>query len=60
MFSNGLEIALNKTKIAPDGQAELKITAVRDQIKEPNRALRILMITNDPDKGKVVIKIHVK
>ena len=60
MFSNGLEIALNKTKIAPNGQAKLKITAVRDQIKEPNRALRILMITNDPDKGKVVIKIHVK
>lgn len=60
MFSNGLEIALNKTKIAPNGQAKLKITAVRDQIKETNRALRILMITNDPDKGKVVIKIHVK
>ena len=60
MFSNGLEISLNKTKIEPGGQAKLKVTAIADQIKEPKRTLRILMITNDPDRGKVVIKINVR
>ena len=60
MFSNGLEISLNKTKIEPGGQAKLKVTAIADQIKGPKRTLRILMITNDPDRGKVVIKINVR
>ena len=60
MFSNGLEISLNKTKIEPGGQAKLKVTAIAGQIKEPKRVQRILMITNDPDKGKVVIKINVR
>lgn len=60
MFSTGLEISLNKTKIEPGGQAKLRVTAIAGQIKEPKRVQRILMITNDPDKGKVVIKINVR
>lgn len=60
MFSNGLEISLNKTKIEPGGQAKLKVTAIAGQVKAPKRVQRILMITNDPDKAKVVIKINVR
>ena len=60
MFSTGLEISLNKTKIEPGGQAKLRVTAIAGQIKEPKRVQRVLMITNDPDKGKVVIKINVR
>ena len=60
MFSTGLEISLNKTKIEPGGQAKLRVTAIAGQVKEPKRVQRILMITNDPDKGKVVIKINVR
>lgn len=60
MFSTGLEISLNKTKIEPGGQAKLRVTAIAGQVKEPKRVQRILMITNDPDKAKVVIKINVR
>ncbi len=59
MFTSGLEISLSKTTIEPHTQAKLKITAIADQLKTAKRTPRILMITNDPRKPKVVIKINV-
>jgi hypothetical protein len=56
MMTVGLQVSLNKTKLAPGEYAKLKITAVeRDLklVKEP----RVLMITNDPEQPKVVIEV---
>ncbi|MBO1364368.1 DUF1573 domain-containing protein [Prevotella sp. A2931] len=58
MFTTGLEVALNKTKIAPRESAKLKIAATRD-IRKVQRP-RVLMITNDPEHPKVIININVK
>ena len=61
MFTMGLQVSLNKTKIKPGETAKMKVTAVKaDLNKSRAKKPRILMITNDPDNAKVVVKIHVK
>lgn len=60
MFTMGLEVALNKTKIEPGQSAKLKISAYAEQIKNIRSKPRVLMITNDPSMGKVTIEIKVK
>ena len=61
MFTIGLLVSLNKTKIKPGETAKLKVTAVASELKKSrNKNPRILMITNDPDNAKVVIKITTK
>lgn len=57
MFTTGLQISLNKTKIAPGEKAKLKVTADKAGMKAARSEPRILMITNDPDKAKTVIRI---
>lgn len=58
MFTTGLEVALNKTKIAPRETAKLKIAATHEILKVQRP--RVLMITNDPEHPKVVININAK
>ena len=60
MFTGGLAISLAKSKLAPGQSTKLKVTAIRDEILKLKRRPRLLMITNDPDKGKVVININAK
>ena len=60
MFTMGLEVALNKTKIEPGQSAKLKISAYAEQIKNIRSKPRVLMITNDPSMSKVTIEIKVK
>ena len=61
MFTIGLQVSLNKTKIKPGETAKLKVTAVAAGLKNSrSKKPRILMITNDPDNAKVVVKINVK
>ena len=58
MFSIGLQVSLNKTKIKPGETARLKITAVSSELKKARvKKPRILMITNDPDMPKVVVHV---
>ena len=59
MFTAGLKLSLNKTHIVPGDMAKLKITADEKQLKNVKAAPRVLMITNDPKKGKVMVKIKV-
>ncbi len=59
MFTTGLEVALNKTKLAPGETAKLKIAANVGMLNKQRRP-RVLMITNDPEQPKVVININVK
>ena len=59
MFTVGLQLQLNKRHLAPGEEAKLKIT-IKDEIKSARTKPRILMITNDPDRAKVVINLNVK
>ena len=58
MFTTGLQLALNKTRLAPGESAKLKVTAVAKDLRDARSKPRVLMITNDPDNAKVVIDIN--
>lgn len=60
MFTEGFEMSLNKTKLAPGEKAKLKVTALKRQLKKVRSKPRVLMITNDPSYSKVIIHINVK
>lgn len=57
IFSNALRVTLGKQELAPGQKTTLKVTADREMMEKARTAPRVLMITNDPDKAKVVIKI---
>ena len=59
LFTTGIEIKLNKQSIEPGETAKLKITAVREQLMKKIKP-RILIITDDPDKSKIIIHIKIK
>ena len=61
MFTMGLQVNLKKSKIQPGETVKMKVTAVAADLKKSRvRHPRILMITNDPDHAKVVVKINVQ
>ena len=60
MFTDGLEISLGKRTLQAGESTKLKITAMRDQLLKARTKPRILMITNDPDKSKVVITLNTR
>ncbi len=60
MFTVGLRMTLGKQVIKPGETTELKITAYRDELKRARTKPRVLMITNDPDRPKVVISINAR
>ena len=56
MLTTGMQLSLSKTKLAPGEYAKLKISATEKgmrNVKEP----RILMISNDPSRPKVIIDV---
>ncbi len=57
MFTTGLEVKLGKAVLQPGESTKLKVTARAKEMKKVKRRPRILMITNDPDKQKVVVYI---
>lgn len=57
LFTGGIEVELNKRSIQPGETAKLKVTAFKDQLKSVRTVPRVLMITNDPDNSKVVLKV---
>lgn len=60
MFTSGLKVKLNKTRLLPNETATLKITAEAKTLRGARTKPRVLMITNDPEKSKVVININIK
>ena len=60
MFTSGLKISLNKSRLQPGESAKLKITAYRNDLLKVRTRPRILMITNDPQKSRVTITINAK
>ena len=61
MFTMGLQVNLKKSKIEPGESVKMKVTVVKANLKKSRakKNPRILMITNDPDNAKIVVKIHV-
>lgn len=57
MFTTGLRVTLGKTELQPGESTKLKVTAYQEQLKTARSTPRVLMITNDPNMSKVVIKI---
>lgn len=60
MFTSGLRISLDKSRLQPGEYGKLKITAIRNDLQKLRTRPRILMITNDPQKPKVTITINAK
>lgn len=60
LFTMGLKVKLNKTRLAPGETAKLKITAYKKQLRTARSLPRVLMITNDPNNAKVTISVNVK
>jgi hypothetical protein len=58
MFTSGLKMTLGKRTIVPGGTTSLKVTAFADQLAKVRTRPRVLMITNDPKRPKVVITIN--
>ena len=59
MFTAGMKVKLNKTKLQSGEQAKLKITVDAKEIKKARSKPRVLMITNDPKRPKVIINVNV-
>lgn len=61
VFTMGLQVSLKKSKIQPGETVKMKVTAVASDLRKArSKKPRLLMITNDPDHAKVVVKILVK
>ena len=60
MFTGGVKVKLPKQELQPGESTKLRVTIIPDQIRKARSKPRILMITNDPQKAKVVITINVE
>lgn len=60
MFTRGLKISLGKRRLQPGESTKLRVTAIREELQKVRTRPRVLMITNDPAKPKVVIPINAK
>lgn len=60
MFTSGLEVTLNQRSLAPGESTKLKVTVYREQLSKVRTRPRILMITNDPNRPKVILHIQIK
>ena len=60
MFTGGVKVKLPKRELQPGESTKMRVTIIPDQIKKARSQPRILMITNDPKKSKVVITINVE
>jgi hypothetical protein len=57
LFTRGLKVTLDRQKIQPGEIAKIKIVGVASELAKVRNRPRIIMITNDPDRAKVVINI---
>lgn len=59
MFTSDLKVTLGKRDIEPGQSTKLKITARLDDNRKQRSKPRVLMITNDPERPKVVVKVDI-
>lgn len=60
MFTDGLKVTLGKSELKPGKKTTLKITGYKKELGQVRTRPRVLMITNDPNRPKVVITVNVK
>lgn len=60
MFTDGLKVTLGKSELKPGKETTLKITGYKKELSKVRTRPRVLMITNDPNRPKVVITVNVK
>lgn len=60
LFTRGVTVTLDKRQLQPQETAKMKLTIDRDVLLSARSRPRVLMITNDPKRPKVAIKIIVK
>lgn len=60
MFTDGLGVTLGKRNLDAGESTSLKITVYKEKLDKARSKPRVLMITNDPDRPKVVIRINTK
>lgn len=60
LFTGGMRVTLDKRQLKPQERAKLTVTIDRRKLLAAKSRPRVLMITNDPERSKVVIKINVK
>ena len=59
VFNSALGVHLKKRVLEPGASTKLKITAFGKNLKRVKGTPRVLMITNDPNCPKVIIKVNV-
>lgn len=59
MFTDALSVSLSKSRLRPGEQARLKVTALARRMTAARSVPRVLMITNDPERPKVVVNVIV-
>ena len=60
LFTRGMTVTLDKQQLQPQETAKMKLTIDRDVLLTAKARPRVLMITNDPKRPKVAIKVLVK
>lgn len=60
VFNIALAVNLKKTVLKPGESAKLKITVLGDNLSRVKGTPRVLMITNDPKKPSVTIRVKAK
>ena len=60
VFTPGVQISLDKSKLLPKGKAKMKITMITKEVLQSKMRPRVLIITNDPKMPKVIIELKIK
>ena len=60
LFTGGMKVTLGKRNLQPGETTRLKVTADRNQLLRQRTKPRVLMITNDPKRPKVIITVNIK
>lgn len=58
LFGSGLRITLGSQTLKAGESTELKVTATAAETRKSRVKPRVLLITNDPDKPKVIISVN--
>lgn len=59
VFNSALGVHLKKRILKPGASTKMKITAFGKNLKRVKGTPRVLMITNDPNRPKIIIKVNV-
>ena len=60
VYGKALSVSLSNRQIAPGKSAKLKVTVSAQYLKKSKARPRVLLISNDPNRAKVVIPIKVE